>query len=246
MPSHPCTFPSCSLAFTKRNALRQHLLTAHAVTTSIPCPHPPCTLSFLTRSLLTKHVHLAHTPARYHCGLCSLSFPRHLEYRRHQRSHEGDDWQCGQCGKTVRRKRKREHERSHTQEEVTCEMEGCGWRGRTRGSLRTHQRVKHGEGKEGGRRWACEECGKRFGYKAVMEKHVLRVHRARSEEDEERAAKRRRKTEKERAFGGPALGLEMAETMDGGAEEQEDEEEEETVTQRFDQLEGFLTTVSVM
>ena len=252
-PSHPCTFPSCALAFTKRCALRQHLHTAHGFTTTLACPHPPCTLTFPSRSLLTKHVHLAHTPARHHCHLCPLSFPRHADYRRHQLSHEADDWRCEQCGKTVRRKRKREHERSHTQEEggVACEREGCGWRGRTRGGLRVHERVKHGEEEEGGgRRWECEECGKRFGYKVVMERHVRRVHRRvgeEGEEGEERKAKKRRKTEKEKAFGGAAMERYSADAMDGGEEEEDEQQEEvEQETRRFDQVEGFPTVVTVM
>ena len=199
--AHPCSVEGCAESFSKRSALRQHLHSAHAVEVSLPCPHPPCAERFGSRSLLTRHVHLTHAAARYHCGLCSLAFTRYLDFRKHQRLHEADDWTCAECGRTVKRKRKRDHERTHEQRTFSCDREGCDWEGRSRGGLRTHQRVQHADGE--GRRFACELCGKRFGYRAVLQKHLRRVHPPGMPEGQRRLAplRQRKKTEKDCAFG---------------------------------------------
>ena len=137
----------------------------------------------------------------------------------------------------MKRGRKREHERGHEVKVWKCEEEGCGWAGLTRGGLRGHQRVKH-EG-EGERKWECEECGKRFGYKVVRDRHVRRVHRSVGEDGQERVKKRRKKTEKERAFGGVEL-------SEGGKSEGEEGQGEMGMTGEGNQMEAPSNSITVV
>ena len=204
--AYHCTVDGCGQSFNKHARLTQHSAEQHGDETAaagLACPHPPCTRSFSSRALLNKHVRLTHLPHRYTCVDCLASFARHIDWRRHQRQHDDLPVPCPTCQQQVVRKRLSQHQHQHTHASSTaepstaaaheCDAAGCDKRFVSASGLAAHKRAVHRVGECVG--FECDECGREFGYRSVLERHVETQHGPGADE------RKRRRSEKEKAFG---------------------------------------------
>ena len=204
--AYHCTVEGCGQSFNKHARLTQHLAeqhSGHTAAAGLVCSHSPCALSFTSRALLNKHVRLTHLPHRYTCVDCLASFARHIDWRRHQRQHDDLPVPCPTCQQQVVRKRLSQHQHQHTHASSTtepsttalheCDAAGCDKRFVSVSGLAAHKRAVHRVGECAG--FECDECGREFGYRSVLDRHVETQHGPGADE------RKRRRSEKEKAFG---------------------------------------------
>ena len=134
---------------------------------SLSQPPPPHraegVTGFSTHAELRAHITAAHPPV---CSLCGFAATRQAELRAHCRA---------------------QHEALEDRQTWVCGWDACGLGFTKKSNLTTHTRTVH----QGLKPFVCEapECGKRFGHKMVLVKHVAAKHSERPAPS--KAAKRR-------------------------------------------------------
>lgn len=201
---YKCTHGGCCRIFSKRKHLRQHVRDAHAdfISGELPyaCEHEGCDKRFATYSKRQHHMRV-HEKGRYQCVLPHLSAPPagHPPYtidealqawsfstwthlQRHMRLYHPPT--CHQCGKVfANRENLKRHHKTHamySSSEEQCPWNGCDKVFQTQYALKVHISRVH----EGFKPFLCEVCGKRFGYKHLLERHQQLHDRSNSSEAE--------------------------------------------------------------
>lgn len=183
----------CDMLFSKRKYLRQHVRVAHADfagNAALPYVCEICNKRFPTNSKRKQHARV-HETYRYQCvlphehpappghgpyevndELGAWAFATWTDLQAHLRQYHPP--QCDVCGRTYSsREGLRRHMRLHgTSEEHACPWNGCHRPFGSRSALNAHISRVH----ESEKPFVCEQCGQRFGYKHLLERHA-RAHR---------------------------------------------------------------------
>lgn len=190
---YPCTYEGCSCVFSKRKYLRHHVREAHADFSSgdlpYPCEHEGCDKRFATYAKRQQHMRV-HAKGRYQCILAHSSTPPpgHPPYtvdealqawsfstwthlQRHMRLCHPPT--CHICGRVfANRDNLKRHQKTHAAYPSTtweCPWNGCDKVFQSHYALKVHMSRVH----EGEKPFECDTCGKRFGYKHLLERHQL-------------------------------------------------------------------------
>ncbi|RKP07839.1 hypothetical protein THASP1DRAFT_11062, partial [Thamnocephalis sphaerospora] len=175
---YKCTTEGCDQAFAKHTQLRKHM-SEHTGLRPYPCEEDGCSCSFQTPSALRKHM-LTHTSKSrayeriYMCGRdeCGQQFTKWSLLQAHvQEMHR---YRCVECGREFKKgDALRAHMRTHDENAPVfhCPFEGCTKHYAKENGLQTHIRIIHNNEK----RFECNVCGKRFGYKHVMLAHLIHI-----------------------------------------------------------------------
>ena len=258
--AYHCTVDGCGQSFNKHARLTLHIAEQHSEQSAgvgLACTYPPCAQSFSSRALLNKHIHLCHLPHRYTCVDCLASFARHVEWRRHRRQHDQDLVPCPTCQLHVTRKRLTQHLHTHTAHASStaashvCDVPGCERQFVSASGLKAHQRAVHREEDEG---FECDECGREFGYRSVLDRHVRKLHGQGSEERKRKVSEKdkafgrlskRTKRQEEQQQGDVELVNEQTKDSDGGSEQADGgERESERIAISLESVQG--TAICVM
>ncbi|PFH34138.1 zinc finger, c2h2 type domain-containing protein [Besnoitia besnoiti] len=164
-----------------------------------PCPHKDCDMIFFTRGQLYRHLRrVRERSCDYTCETCSETFVRFSSLVAHRRTvHPTNVHVCETCNKRYARiSRLREHIRKrHAAEDrwlagdepdgdlnkaiedpqdrwYSCPEPSCAAFFSTASNMRAHYRVKHLRL----RAFSCEVCGASFGFKAVLRRHLIKIH----------------------------------------------------------------------
>lgn len=199
---YKCTHGGCDRLFSKRKHLRQHVREAHADFSSgeLPyaCEHEGCHKRFSTYAKRQHHMRV-HEKGRYQCilphpsapppghppytvddALQAWSFSTWTHLQRHM--HLCHPPTCHQCGQVfANRENLKRHQQLHTESlssEWECPWNGCDKVFKSQYALKVHVSRVH----EGLKPFSCEICGKRFGYKHLLERHQ-HLHEPRNSSD---------------------------------------------------------------
>ena len=94
--THPHQCPLCPQVFTRRDNLKQHVLSIHNGK-RYPCEL--CQKSFTQTGSLNLHVKTAHGGMRVKCDLCDKTYARLHGLRQHyMQAHDGKEVSCTDCG----------------------------------------------------------------------------------------------------------------------------------------------------
>lgn len=120
--------------------------------------------------------HLAHhiNARNFLCNECPRAYNTAADLAQHQRIHEKqrDPYKCNDCGMLFQiRSKYNTHMRIH-QTSVTKGPKECPICNKTFVCLASHNRIVH----LGLRSYECHDCGKSFGKKSGLDRHVLTVH----------------------------------------------------------------------
>ncbi|WBW73369.1 transcription factor TFIIIA [Schizosaccharomyces osmophilus] len=171
-----CTWEGCPERFAKHQQLRLHIANEHTHSSPFPCTVAGCAQGFATKQRLQNHIDRIHEKiVTYKCPhescLDNPGFEKWSQLQGHIR--EAHVPTCYIC---KRRFRSAAHLRHHVALHMTtleerkclkCSYEGCS-KSFTRGSaLRKHVHVTH----EGVLPFSCPNCGMKFGYKHMLQRH---------------------------------------------------------------------------
>ncbi|EPY50312.1 RNA polymerase III transcription factor tfiiia [Schizosaccharomyces cryophilus OY26] len=171
-----CTWEGCSQRFVKHQQLRLHIANEHTHASPFPCTHAGCTQGFSTKQKLQNHISRIHEKVvTYKCPhescIDSPGFEKWSQLQGHIR--EAHVPTCSLCG---RRFRSAAHLRHHVTLHMTtleerksfkCSYEGCSKSFTRSSALRKHNHVIH----EGALPFSCPNCGTKFGYKHMLQRH---------------------------------------------------------------------------
>lgn len=194
-----CDYHGCDLVFAKRKHLRQHVQSTHkAPDDPLPyaCEARGCGKRFATNAKRRAHARthddarylcaLPHTPAMPSAGSRQVSDDVHgpwcfgtwTELQQHTRTCHPPQCPRADCaGRTfANRENLRKHMRMHDARDRTPEaLFACDWNGCARSfssqyALDTHVARVHLQM----RPFACDACGRAFGYRHLLKKHMAR------------------------------------------------------------------------
>ncbi|EPQ50116.1 hypothetical protein GLOTRDRAFT_82578 [Gloeophyllum trabeum ATCC 11539] len=184
--AYQCAHAGCAKSFDTRQKLRAHVRVHDEH--RYACPTCPSTF-FPTWTALQAHMRAAHPPTCPYPACGGRRFAHAKGLRAHLRIHEeqaGDNGEGGGDGEGKGGEgRDAEGDEGHGRKrrkgggEWVCEEGGCEKRFYSKKSLNVHTRVAH----LGVRAYACPHagCGRKFGYKHLVGRHVGRVHRGEGE-----------------------------------------------------------------
>ena len=199
--SFPC--PDCNKSFQWKHGLMRHISQKHHdgnATTYLSCEI--CNESFVTDIALATHS-IVHTGQRpFACTHCEKTYLKHSDLQKHEKCNHSDkictachetisdsEWKNHACSqlldqaiekelKQVEKKRKKEDKQEPVS--VTCPFPGCSRTYKHTRNLTVHYKVNHMD--ETPHVCPILGCGKQFGYKHVLERHVA-THDAKTIED---------------------------------------------------------------
>ncbi|KAI0030681.1 hypothetical protein K488DRAFT_53720 [Vararia minispora EC-137] len=174
-----CTHEGCDKSFASNPKLKAHIKVHDQ--SRYTCSHAPCNTSattFATWTVLQSHIRTAHPPT---CTHCSRVFANSSRLRAHVKIHdqrEAEDAmdECADGDLDDGEQPKKRRRGGEVGRDFMCAVVGCDKAFKSKKALETHHRVVH----EQQRDFTCTTCGRAFGYKHIMLRHVARVHRAHS------------------------------------------------------------------
>ncbi len=127
----------------------------------------------------TLHLRYAHTGVldENECPGCAYRGPNKRSVKTHiLRVHEKNYVPCPGCDKVfldvaLKAHIKLVHNRSSSDEDFKCTVEGCNFETKARNTLWQHMKFKHEKHK-----FICDLCGKTFPYNALLKKHKDEFH----------------------------------------------------------------------
>ncbi|TRM69208.1 hypothetical protein BD626DRAFT_553760 [Schizophyllum amplum] len=185
-----CENDGCTKSFSTNQKLHVHTRTHDEKRyTCLTCAGGDNTsASFSTWTALQHHNRTAHPPTCSHPACSAKRFTSQKGLRAHQKLHEQQEVEHAMGQSDAEdddgppRKKRRGGEVGR---DWKCDVAGCGKDFKSKKALTTHTNVTH----LGHRDFICvhEECGRAFGYKHLLQRHVAKVHlrsSSSSEEDE--------------------------------------------------------------
>ncbi|CAB0033813.1 unnamed protein product [Trichogramma brassicae] len=169
--------PYCGKTFAQASSMRYHVRAEHLGGRGAARRHQcdECQRSFVTEHHLREHARVEHARPRAHpCPDCDKSYPTEARLNRHVRSaHDVPrNHECARCeARFVYRHELARHEKvAHEGFRYPCGV--CDKAYTTRFDLKDHYKTAH----MGRRDWKCDHCGKQFGRKKFMRKHIIQLH----------------------------------------------------------------------
>jgi uncharacterized Zn-finger protein len=155
----------CSLAFTSRSRLEDHVQSDHE---GFICDL--CNKILVTYEGMLQHK-LTHRAAKnFKCAKCGQVFRWRAEYRRHAETSHGqkitDMTSCTVCNKQVVSKRLNEHIKMVHGNEKPFSCKQCVKKFAKPSELKNHQRIHSGE-----RPFKCDICHASFSYSHILSRH---------------------------------------------------------------------------
>ena len=190
-----CIWPQCTESFAKHEQLRAHRCLEHTGQALYECEK--CLIEFKDKAEFRKHMKMLHSGRVYVCGVegCGESFNKWTLVVGHRKSEHrnktnlifsnGDDENfkhllCEECGKGPFKSEAsfKQHTRTHTRSDI---IEGpvhvclqCDKLFMSKSGLKAHELAVHSTVLP----FLCDVCGKRYGYKKLLKRHIERVHGA--------------------------------------------------------------------
>ena len=189
----------CDATFTQSNALKTHMLVHTSNRPRFQCEICPSNYGRMVD--LRNHVQKAHiSEIPLFCKMCGESFPDRYTLKIHKRSHQGEKcFKCDLCPYSSAIKLQLEgHMLIHTdQKPFQCDQ--CDYRCRQKQLLKRHMNLYHNDTfvppipKE--KTHQCPNCGKCFGRRGYLIKHMVIHGYPQEEEDTECKIERRGKVQ---------------------------------------------------
>ena len=203
-----CNWEGCSESFAKHEKLRIHLCLKHTGEPIYRCEKCP-SAQFNTKAERNRHEKTAHSSRMYACGYegCGQTFTKWtLAVAHRKEEHKTLSTTCLMCEECGRGHFKseaslRQHCRMHGQPAPVPVKHACpqcsAKEFSSRAALKAHLKAVHSSDLP----YVCPECGKGYGYKALLKRHEERGHSLKpSPESESESEKVKVVTEKERCF----------------------------------------------
>ncbi|XP_051170854.1 zinc finger protein 3 homolog isoform X7 [Leptopilina boulardi] len=167
-PIHSCT--ECSFTCARAKFMRLHLLREHNISNrKFKCPE--CELSFDQNCILKAHYTRKHTnESPFTCSYCGKQYKVKGDLSNHVRLyHEEKSLVCDICGKSCSNSNSlyTHKKRIHYTPNYKCLI--CKRSMVTQENLDRHMLTQHS-------RFVCEECGKTFSTKVILQRHIQSVH----------------------------------------------------------------------
>lgn len=172
-----CPNESCSRVYSNQSHLKRHLRTAHSIKpkvsiATIPCQQPDCPKKFANIATAQRHYKQQHSTGpqkRQQCDLCTESFHRKDQLRRHRFKHTGQyPYHCKQCNtgffnqRSYQRHSNSQHSVPRSHHCSDCSTDFAKWT-----QLVQHRREKHLP--------RCSKCEKEFSTLTNLRLHMA-VH----------------------------------------------------------------------
>ncbi|CAB3232919.1 unnamed protein product [Arctia plantaginis] len=171
----------CWTRFKDKDTAACHVMTDH-VGTAFHCEH--CGRGFKRPQYLKRHVEQYHTkPHRLECAVCFRVFHERGWYRSHIRTHNEEvrlgtvkvPVTCDVCSRTFKNKScLKRHLQAHQAENVPCDL--CHLVLKNRHALGQHYLNVHHEKYEGAPEVTCALCLRVCATRAMLKRHVRRMH----------------------------------------------------------------------
>lgn len=179
-----CTWTDCGKSFAKHEQLRIHVCLEHTGEPLFKCNL--CTnTDFKSKAEFKRHEKTVHSSRMYVCGIegCGMTFTKwtlsvsHRKQEHSQQKVNRNELICEECGKGPFKSESslRQHNRVHFNlvEPLIkhfcpkCEKEFC-----SRSNLKSHLIAVHSSELP----FVCHECGKSYGYKKLLKRHIEKKH----------------------------------------------------------------------
>ena len=159
----------CGRTFYNKKMLQQHILTVHEGRRDHVCES--CGKAYANKSRLKEHFTAVHEGQFYQCESCGKSYEVMKSLKDHIKKVHQSSFECKKCGETFpTRLDLKNHKYARHME---CESCGKKFEGpNAQATLRVHINGVH----LGKRNYICHTCGKAFGSKNDMTRHVDSVH----------------------------------------------------------------------
>eukprot|EP00088_Acartia_fossae_P011214 TRINITY_DN15637_c0_g1_i8.p1 TRINITY_DN15637_c0_g1~~TRINITY_DN15637_c0_g1_i8.p1 ORF type:complete len:425 (-),score=22.69 TRINITY_DN15637_c0_g1_i8:118-1392(-) len=168
--NHRCNF--CNEVARTKNELSKHIRKCHK--NAFKCTWDNCDKHFGSKADLDLHMKRHLKEFHLFCDICHKGFVSLRELKLHKVCHQSlRSYICFECGKLFLRKSNlNEHMKIHSEvKNFKCDI--CDASFSRPGNLQTHVTRKHGG--DGGKRFGCPTCGKKFHAAQQLTRH-LRVH----------------------------------------------------------------------
>ncbi|KZT06855.1 uncharacterized protein LAESUDRAFT_743186 [Laetiporus sulphureus 93-53] len=183
-----CEHPECTKSFLTNQKLRAHAKTH--TEKRYTCVHESCLPApgsaptyFQTWSTLQHHMRASHPPTCPYPSCNGKAFAAQKGLRAHLKLHSERDLEAelaaaetlpSEDGETPKKRRRG----GEVGRDWICAEEGCGKDFKSKKALTSHHNVSH----LGRRDFICPhaDCRRAFGYKHLLQRHVAKIHRAKS------------------------------------------------------------------
>lgn len=182
-----CSHPGCDKSFSTNQKLRGHLKTHDEK--RYTCVHADCLAGnnslpvfYPTWTALQHHMRTDHPPSCAHPSCNGKTFKSHKGLRVHMKVHEQTEVEDALApesdadsadGDEPPRKKRRGGDIGR---DWKCDVDGCTKDFKSKKALMNHRNVNH----LGRRDFVCphESCGRTFGYKHLLQRHLGKLHKA--------------------------------------------------------------------
>ena len=173
MKDCPNSCPKCGQAEESMDALKEHLLSVHDVSTLVECP--TCCQRYTSEASLKRHVQTHGVKSVnthvFQCPVCQKEFPKKYEAKVHLKKHfESKPYKCTKCPKAFSWKNSLAvHQKWHAKDyHYSCRV--CH-----RGFLQSSALLEHMRSHIKDKPYTCSVCQKSFVSKSNLSSH-LRQH----------------------------------------------------------------------
>merc|ERR1719354_56332 len=146
--------------------LENHTCSHRVIASGLKCEI--CGESFLKPAKLNLHKLTKHSNKNFICDICGRTdFEHVMAYRRHMKGHTDQTFTCHVCKAQFKKKSELKNHKKNEHLDVIGQF--CDICGIVVPSLKTHNKFKHMPVN-------CEICGKQFGDKYLLTKHIQGTH----------------------------------------------------------------------